>query len=123
MPEVTIEERKQVIVKVKYNGVVLSTEEPNNTVLLKDGSVASIQEFKKNTNDNIGIVVKSFLRKESIFEHPCDSSMLKMFEVTKLSPLTRTILIDDIRTKLVKFKLNFSTTESNQKTFVVPLLH
>ncbi|XP_016843693.2 uncharacterized protein LOC103316575 isoform X1 [Nasonia vitripennis] len=71
--------KKKKVFKIKYKGMILSSAHPNNTVLLRDKSVAEICQFNC-TEDVVSIEVKKYLKKESLFHHPCDSSTLNIWQ-------------------------------------------
>lgn len=113
--------KQDVICKLKFNGMVLSTTSPNSTILLKDGNVAEICEFVSQSS-GIVVKIKKYAKKVALFQTPCDSGLLNIWEVNNLSTFTTEIPLKKIVQKFVNFHINLSTMEST-KNVVVPLLH
>lgn len=116
-----LHEDKSKVIKLKYYCMILSHSCLNNTVFLQDRSIAEIVKIYK-YNDNIRVQVRRYLRKESMFNYPCDSSSLNMWQVSRLSPTVIDIPLQLIKQKFVELQIQYSSSEET-KTFVIPLLH
>lgn len=114
-------QRKNKIIKLKFNGMILSSSHPNNTVLLKDWSVAVISQFICDSSE-IQVEVKKYLRKNALFQSPCDSELFNIWEVDHLSSSITTVHLEKVLQKFVNFQIIYSTEEAT-KNVVVPLLH
>lgn len=110
--------RKNKILKINYQGMILSVTHPNHTVLLRNGTVAQISELHQ-IKGLIHIEYKMYLSKLPVIQN---STSLNIWEVRKLSSDALLAPLCDIVKKFVKFQLNFSTTEEN-RLFVISLLH
>lgn len=84
-------------------------------------SVAEIIRIYKN-GDNIRMKIKRYLKKETIFNSPCESSTLNMWEVSRLSSTEIDLPLNSLIQKFVKLQINYWVTEE-MRTFVIPLLH
>lgn len=121
-PEVQIIMKKMnSIVKLKYKSIILSTRHPNNMVLLQDKSIARICKFSI-VNDNYYATIQRYDKKEQVFDDPCDSGTLDIWEISRISKIKVDIQLQQIKDKLIHFKLNFSQ-DQDTRSFVLPLLH
>lgn len=109
------------ILKIQYKDIALSTTAPNNTVLLNDDCFGEISSLNK-VESGFTATINKFIRKESIFYSPCESSVLNFWQVGRTSSKSIQVPLNKITQKCIKFTLNLSSTEE-QKCFVVPLLH
>lgn len=116
-----LQENKSKVIKIKYNEMTLSPNNPNSTVLLEDRSVAEIVQIYKQ-GDNVRVVIKRYLSKRPIFNYPCDSSTLNMWEVRQLSPAAIDLPLNNIAQKFVKLEVKYWSAEET-RIFVIPLLH
>ena len=111
------------ILQLKYKNQYFSNKHPDNTALLNNRDVIKIQKmFLK--EENIYIKVSKYRIKKSVYDYPCDSSFLDIFEVEE--PYNnndfRNIPLHQIKSKLVKLCINFGAGE-RKRIFVIPLLH
>lgn len=112
--------QKGKILKLNYQGMILSTHHPNNTVSLEDGSIASIQEFCK--DETIFAKIKKYMKVESIFDRPCDSKDVSIYEVSRLSSRIISVPLEKIKHKCIRFQMNFSPLDED-RCFVEKLMH
>ncbi|OXU20604.1 hypothetical protein TSAR_006601, partial [Trichomalopsis sarcophagae] len=113
-----LRKRKIEILKILYNGMILSINHPNNTVLLRNGSVAEIVELH-DTRNSIEVTYKMYMQKLHVTS---DSNTSDIWEVKKLSLNSFVASIEEVSKKLIAFKMHFSTIEE-QRIFVVSFLH
>uniref|UniRef100_A0ABD2W789 Uncharacterized protein n=1 Tax=Trichogramma kaykai TaxID=54128 RepID=A0ABD2W789_9HYME len=87
-----------------------------------NNKIVQILEFVQ-IDDEVCLSVVDYSRKRSVYEFPCESSMLNTYEIIDqvTDSTKRPIKLDDIQFKLVK--LMIGCEKSEQKTFVLPLLH
>ena len=85
--------------------MILSVSHPNKTILLKNGSIADIQELFKNSDESISINIKNYLTKESVFHAQCDSNKVNIYAVNKLTSSVQCIPLCDVQQKLIKFQI------------------
>lgn len=116
-----LRKQKRSIIKLKYSGWILSVAHPNSTVFLEDKSIAEICQFHEKDN-KILVEIRKYLKREPIFESPCDSSTVDIWEVSRLSISSIIVPLENIKGKFVNFQMNYSVEEEN-RSFVVPLLH
>lgn len=110
------------ILKISYKQNLYTTKHPDNTVLLNNGIIARINEFTC-ANDSIFLKITTYKIIKSIYTNPCDSSLLNCYEIKEdIRPVSRCTDIKNVRSKLIKFSLNFSEHD-NQRIYVVPLTH
>lgn len=115
-------QKKNKIIKLKYNGMILSVTHPNNTVLLKDLSVAVISQFICESSE-IQVEVKKYRRKSAYGSNQNEiQNCLNIWEVDHLSSTSTRVRLDTVIQKFVNFQINYSTEEVT-KNVVVPLLH
>lgn len=113
--------KKDSIVKLRYKNYILSTKHPDNTVMLQDKSIVRISNFKI-VEDKYYVTIQKYDKKDSIFDKPCDSGSLNIWEVHHLSKRNIQVRLQQVKDKCVHFKLSLSG-EEDEKSFVLPLLH
>lgn len=117
------------ITKLFYKNQTFTSKHPNNTALLKNGSIVSIQRIHKK-HDVICATVKCYKILGSAFyanspgSNPIfDSKDLNYVEIRDDNRSSEYIIpFEIVRKKMVKFSVNYSEN-SPIKTFVVPLNH
>ena len=103
---------KQAIIKIKYHKMILSSKPPNNIILLHDGSIARIEEFIVNGNNEIQhVVMELFSSKEPVFSAPCNSGTMDIREVKRLTNTYFNISLNHIKQNCVNLHLNYSKDE------------
>lgn len=115
---VTLVATKQKIVKISYKGMILSINDPNSTFLTPDGNVAEIIEFCR-ASSSVNIKYKMYLKKLPVIPQYNDQNI---WEVKKLSSDILFSSLEKVSKKLIKFKMNFSSSEE-KRFFVIPFLH
>lgn len=102
--------------KIVFENFTLKCKEPDNYCCLKNGSIVSISNLILDENSELKIVGTEFLKKESFFLKPCDSSDLNIFILGSDKSPQQMYNLHDVAFKYVK--LDFS-----DKFVVFPLLH
>ncbi|KAJ8665422.1 hypothetical protein QAD02_007084 [Eretmocerus hayati] len=111
------------VLLVRFKQQYFSSAHPNNTALLKDGTIVKIVRMTR-VGQIICARVMAYGVKKSLYKVPCDSSFLNIHEIDDrpLSRNTKGITLQDISTKLVRLSINFAANDP-LRTFVLPLLH
>lgn len=109
------------IFKLRYKEFTLTTESPDNVVLLKDGLIFEIAYINKIDE---GIEIQGNTRKimESLFMYPTDS---KHLHISQLESRSEHLLIFDInfvKSKIIKIEMNLKK-EGSMKFYCIPFLH
>lgn len=109
------------IYKLKYKMFTITTKTPNNIFLLHNNNICVIKRIFLE-NKNILLEINIWNKKNELFNFPCNSKKLHMYEL-QLQPLNnkRIITLEKIKCKLIKFSINNIAT--HEKVFVIPLLH
>ncbi|KAJ8666357.1 hypothetical protein QAD02_008019 [Eretmocerus hayati] len=116
------------IYKVQYHDCNISVEEPNNTVLLNDGSMMRVKSMHSSgrTHGVDGVIIKG----EKIpieglaFDYPTDSSIFKIFKVE--DPKTAEIIeaqLGLVQCKMLHLSIYESLEDEKNDSYVMPLLH
>ncbi|KAJ8683058.1 hypothetical protein QAD02_018850 [Eretmocerus hayati] len=111
------------ILKVMHKQQYFSTNHPDNTVLMQDGSVVKIVKiFLRNGTLHANVLDHRI--KKPLYEQPCNSSFFHIHEIDSqhCSHQTRCVNFGMISTKVVRISINF-VTDGPKRTFVLPLLH
>ncbi|XP_043463669.1 uncharacterized protein LOC122499400 [Leptopilina heterotoma] len=109
------------ILKLRYKEYTLTTESPDNVVLLKDGSIFEIKCINK-INEGMEIQGNIWKIKESLFMYPTDSKDLHIFQLDSRSNQLSTFDINFVKTKMVKIEINLNKN-GPMKFYCIPLLH
>ena len=110
--------------EIKYKELQICTADPKNMIMLEDDSILKIHKIIRDAQTPTLLKVQGVLweREKSLFQYPCDSSKLQMWELKK-EP-TKKILtcpVTSINNKLVK--LSVVKEDGYEKFFVVGMLH
>ena len=100
--------------KLKFETYELSIKRPDNCCILKNGDVVIISHIGKRNGEAV-IIGKKVINKKVIENYPIDSTMVGIFQITKLSDMQVYEALK-IKKKAVMF-------DYKEKTYVVPLLH
>lgn len=114
---------KKTIIKVKYKGIIITVKEPNNTVLLENGTVIQIKNMYVYSDENpsaIHVFGQILKKLKPLYTHPCDANVLEMWKVTQKNAETITCLLNNIKKKMVTFDIS---TEYQELIYTMPLLH
>lgn len=109
------------ILQIKYKQYLLTPKCPNNMILLNNGTVMEINKiFLK--NNNIYCNAKKYDKINTLYNYPCDSTQLYIFEIMQnVRRQNINICVNEIKYKLVRMETNFKIDEVT-KIFVMPLL-
>ena len=117
-----IKKCKTKIFKINYKQYYFSTQHPDNTALLTDGSIIQIHKIFF-ASKKVCLLVSSFNIKKPIHKKPCDSKLLQSYEIEEtLSAQRKFIGLDSTECKLIKFRLNYPDN-GKLNIFILPLLH
>lgn len=102
----------------------ITTEEPNNLVMLNNGIIVKITSLGY-SYDNIKIIGMQWMQKKSIFEYPTSSTNLHMWQLkNESSILTIKFKLKDIYFKMVQLHVSYKKIDLNyEKIYAIPLLH
>jgi hypothetical protein len=104
--------------KIKYHNFSITTEHPNNVVVLENGHIIVVEKIVKGGLNDGFIFGRKFRKIENLFEAPMPSSQLDIYMVSL--PLTRKV--HRYKASLVKFKC-ICTKVGKKKCAILPLLH
>lgn len=125
LPEelVILKKSKEKIICLNYKQQFFSTKHPDNSVLLENGDFVKILEMISREN-TIFLKVKKFRIKKSVYTHPCESSVLDMWELETGTAHHNLEIVQlaKVLCKSIKISVNYSP-EDRVRSFVVPLLH
>lgn len=112
--------RKIVIKRIKIEGTILTTKTPDNTVLLKDGTLLEIESIYTNSDrGEIFISGTRLIKKRPLFYFPCDSGELNMWVVAREAPIGP-FNLTQISKKMVTLSI---VHERKRRMYTMPLLH
>lgn len=125
-----IREMKNGIVEVKsvkYKNFTLSTEEPNNIVLLQDKEIVKILSMQMLPGSESIELKCEILEKSEVpaYEYPFNSQLLDIFKLKNLSQIStnnKVVPISKIDNKMVCLPI-FEFEDEEKEIFVFPLLH
>ena len=100
--------------KLKFETYELSIKRLDNCCILKNEDVVIISHIGKGNGEAV-IIGKKVINKKVIENYPIDSTMVGIFQITKLSDMQVYEALK-IKKKAVMF-------DYKEKTYVVPLLH
>jgi len=115
-------EEYTVIKKLRYKSSILTSNSPNNVVLLRNNQILyiNVMYIPHHSHQNtVQIAGQLLIQEKPIFKYPCNSKMLKMWKVKK-TDVEKKCALQDIVLKMVCLKINDS---ERQKICVMPLLH
>lgn len=119
-----------IINKLKYSQFKLTAKSPNNVVLLKNGTIISIDNIFTTSNDfedleKIKVSGNIVDLDGPAYEYPTNSALFDIYRVKKTSDIQCTFLLEEIKKKM--FFLNVvdsvSENENSSDLYVIPLLH
>lgn len=115
--------KKGTVQQLMYKQQYFCLKHPDNSALLRDGSIIKITNIME-INQKICLEVVKYKVIKSIYLSPCDSSLLQIYEIgnDEISSNSRIVSIDEIRNKIVKLNMNFSP-EDECRSYAIPLLH
>lgn len=110
------------IKQIRFKHFLISTSYPDNVVILQDETIVSINKIVQ-CPDGLRIEGQIWDKKKSIFNYPCDSAVLQMWELKDV-PRHGGVshMISDIDSKIVRLSLSLCEN-SPQRIFVIPFLH
>lgn len=108
--------------KLRYKQCILTTERPDNFVMLRNKTLLKISKISR-TASGIEIMGQLWKNKRPIFNYPGNSSLLYMWELYQQSE-NRIINcnINEIKAKMIFLSLNFEI-DKPERVFTLPLLH
>ena len=107
--------------KVMYQGVTLTSHEPDNFVLLKNESILEITEIKQERNPVKDLIIcGNIWKKKDLFQFPCASSKLNEWEIEAPSSTKSVWKIQEVKSKLIRFKLQ---EDGEERCYAVAILH
>lgn len=123
IPEIKIRKENHLeIKKMQYKGTLLSTKASDNMVLLKDNTIFEIKKIWR-TEELMQLEGTVWDKRNVIYNYPVSSDEMHMWELRNCESDRRTtILLSDIKNKMMKLILNFSV-QSEMRIFVISLLH
>lgn len=110
------------IKKIKFKQFIISTTVPDNTILLKDGTIINVEKIIRKTA-SFALQGQILMKMKEVFNYPCDSSVLEMWEINlECRRKVVNCTLNDIERKMARMTVSFEE-DGNSKTFVAPLLH
>lgn len=109
------------ITQIKFKQFIISTSIPNNTILLKNGRIISVEKIIRNP-ERLVVEGQELRIVKRVYNYPSDSSFFNIWEVQINQRRKISCPLDEIDTKMVRLTLSFEENR-NKRTFVVPLLH
>lgn len=112
--------------KLKYKEALFSTHTSDNTVLLQNGKILRIDDIYMQSDENLdtlqitGVILRI---KKPIFTYPCDSAILKMWEITDGQKTRVSYSLKSIETKMVTLSVLGNDLTNERKVYTMPLLH
>lgn len=94
----------------QYKSVILKNakitcKSPNNTIILKNGTVVSASNFIKAYNGSAWVLGYAFQEKTDLYDYPLKSSILNIHKVQTLSGDLKSWNLEDIECKAVCLKI------------------
>lgn len=113
---------------IKYRQFYLSTNNPNNVVLLHDGRLVKIDSMVCETlaTEKLLLNGERFTTLQSAFSYPVDSTTLDIFAVEPEKSQTEQFKLNDIKCKMVfirVYELPSDLEDGQYESFAMPLLH
>ena len=110
------------VTKVRYKEFTISNVTPNNMILLKNGTIASVRRMFLD-HGNLKLEYQVWKKKKPMYTYPCDSGKFDMWRLYS-EPLQKikSCPITAVSTKRIQLKLSFMEGGA-QKLYVIPFLH
>lgn len=119
--------------KIRFKGMLLSTDMRDNCCLLRDGSVCIISEITMESNLYF-LTVKRFLEIEEFYDVGISSSSLQVYKCSTLSHEIVRVHFNEVRAKCYRIPLWTSTsiaaTSSDEENYpetleyiILPIIH
>ena len=110
------------VTKVRYKEFTISNVSPNNVILLKNGTIASVRRMFWD-HGNLKLEYQVWKRKKSMYTYPCNSGKFDMWRLySEPSQNIKSCSITAVSTKCIQLKLSL-TEGGAQKLYVIPFLH
>lgn len=109
------------IKQIKFKQFIISTSIPDNTVLLKDGRIISVEKINENP-ERLVVEGRKLKKLKEVYNYPSDSSVFDTWEVQLGHRRIISCTLNEIDKKMVRLSLSFEEN-GNPRTYVVPLLH
>ncbi|XP_044729614.1 uncharacterized protein LOC123292965 [Chrysoperla carnea] len=114
-----------IVKRIMFKNCIITSEFPNNIVLLKNGSESVLQIDRMfisggDSENNIQISGKVLEKKGSLFTSPSNSGIMKMWRISRRNWYDKTCRFIDIKQKMILFAIH---NGSREKLYVMPLLH
>lgn len=114
------------ITRVKFNDCELTSKAPNNTILLKNGKIMTIERMHSNSmgakEKSITIVGKELEIVDNAFVYPTESRLLDIFKVEEKKAASMQISLQDVKCKMVQLSV-FELPSDEKEIYVIPMLH
>lgn len=118
---------EQVIIKLRYKNIILTTKQPNDIIMLNDGIIVKITNFEcaSENEDEIQLTGFKWIPKKPIFNYPTSSAHLGMWQLnTKMSSDTIQFKLSHILQKMVLMRIPYKKQNLQfEKIYVIPLIH
>ena len=110
------------ILKVRYKECTLTTEKPDNFVMLWDKTLLKINQITR-TPEGVEIEGNPWKTKRSLFLYPTDSKYLYMWQLRNKPQNTRIQCnINHVEFKMIKLSMNLKAG-GTMRVYTMPLLH
>lgn len=121
------DDNRQSVLKLQYKNFCITTQEPNNLVMLNSGIIVKIISlgYSYVNIENIKINGVQWIEQKSIFEYPTSSIDLHMYQLQK-EPSTDiiTFKLTEIKCKMMQLRVPYNRNNFNyEKIYAMPLLH
>lgn len=113
------------IQRLKWKNFILTTKEPNNVVLLNDGSIVRINKMQSFgfSSRRVQLSGKKFNNMMSAFVEPMDSKLLNIFSLNEKDISdSECFSLNEINCKIVLLKI-FELASDEKLLYALPLLH
>lgn len=109
------------ILKIRYKEYYFSNKSPDNLVLLKNGEILKIEKIY--IRESLMLDGRIWKKKKSVYDYPCESSLLNMWELEKdPAENIRSFQLDSIDIKMILLPMDINVN-GRTHMFAVSLLH